>query len=213
MRVAAIDIIATRESGILHKTPIWVKLIALGLTLGVVVSTWNPWVLSGVGAVWLLAGLVGRLPIKLLVSLSSYPLVFAVLFAVTTELGGEASLAIMLKGCATALGFVCIILSTPYHRLFAAIGRVLPSLVTDTLFMTYRTLFILAEELENLMLTVRLRGNFSLRKPITSLRNISSALANLILFSFDLAAQEYDILVIRGYDGTIRIGQTNKKEL
>lgn len=212
MNVTTIDRIATQHDGILHRLPVWTKLLLLCVSIAFVVSTWSIVVLIAIGAFWMALGIVGRLPIRLMLGLASYPLIFTVLFAITTEFGLSVAMALLLKGFVSALSLSCIILSTPYPLLFATLGKVLPRIINDLLFMTYRMLFIIAEELGSMMLGLRLRGQLSYKQPLKLVSSLSTALGTLVLFSFDVASRQYDILTIRGYSGRIHYTTTSPKQ-
>jgi hypothetical protein len=71
--------------------------------------------------------------------------------------------------------------------------------------MTYRSLFILADKLGDLMCAIRLRAGVSAHQPVRSARATTRALGGLLLYSFDLSQREYDILRLRGYEGRLRV--------
>ena len=114
-------------------------------------------------------------------------------------------MAILLKTYTSALTALTIGFTTPYPVLFGALGKVLPAFVNDALLMTYRSLFILADVLTNLMTAVHLRGASSWRHPVVIVRSLGFAAANLVLSTFDLAQADYEVMRLRGYQGRIVI--------
>lgn len=203
MKVTTLDTWASSDAGFLHRTPTWVKLTGAAVVIGMVVATWSPVVLAGVVAAVALVGLVARLPMRTVLGLAAYPLLFSGLLVLTTAYGASSDWAILLKTYTSALVALTVGFTTPYPVLFGALGRILPVFVNDALLMTYRSLFILADVLTNLMTAVRLRGATSWRHPVIAMRALGFATANLVLSTFDLAQADYEVMRLRGYQGRI----------
>ena len=110
---------------------------------------------------------------------------------------------ILLKSLTAAQAMVLLISTTPYPDVFAAVGRVLPRLVADGLFLTYHSLFLLLEELGHMLTALRLRGGLRRDRPISSAGNMARSLGMLLIRAIDLAERLYQILTIRGYRGRI----------
>lgn len=203
MKVTALDTWASSDAGFLHRMAPGVKLALAAVAIGAVVSLWNPWVLAGVAATIALVATAGRLPMRTVLGLAAYPLLFSGVLVLTTPYGPSADWAILLKTYTSALTALTIGFTTPYPVLFGALGKVLPAFVNDALLMTYRSLFILADVLSNLMTAVHLRGATSWRHPVTAVRSLGFAAANLVLSTFDLAQADYEVMRLRGYQGRI----------
>lgn len=212
MKITTIDYWATSKDGFLHRLSPRLKALGLICVIAAVVVLWNPVALGGIFLALILIAVTAKLPLKLVLSLSAYPLVFTALLALTTELGSSASISIMLKGTTAACACVLLTLTTPYPVIFSMTRRVLPRLVNDALLLTYRTLFILGDALGNLMRAVHLRGALSWRHPLEALQAVGSALGNLMLFSISLAEADYDVLYMRGYDGRIVPGESSPSD-
>lgn len=206
MRLTDIDRSATTApESWLHRLPVAVKLLGLLAVIAVALSSWNPGVLAALACVLIALGLSARLRPRLFLGLASYPLIFSLLLVVTLQPGWMVSAALLLKAFCTALGAVCLILTTPYPQIFAATGRVLPQLLNDSLLMTYRSLFILATSLSGLTVALRLRGGLSWRRPLALLRSLGDLFGALVLVALDLSERDYEVLNLRGYDGRLRI--------
>ena len=205
MKVTAVDRSAYSGAGFLHRLPVWSKVALAAVLLGAVVSTWNLSYLAAAIVVTYALAVLGRLPIRLMATVALYPLAFSALLALTGGFGLAGGVAIIAKSFGAASVALLVGLSTPYPALFGALGRVLPAFVNDALLMTYRSLFILGDTMGNLLRTVHLRGNLSVRRPVTALRSIGLALGNLVLATYDLAQADYDIMRVRGYSGRIRV--------
>lgn len=204
MKVTIVDTWANSDAGFLHRTRPSLKLLAGALAIGTIVLTWNPWVLAALAAAILASARIANLPIKPMVGLAAYPLLFSGLLVLTTDYGLASDIAILLKTFCAALAALSVGLSTPYHQIFGALGSVLHPFVNDALLMTYRSMFILADVLSNLLTTVRLRGSSSWRRPVAAVRDLGFAAGNLVLSTFDLAQADYEIMRMRGYQGRIR---------
>lgn len=205
MRITALDRWASSDAGFLHRIPAHWKVLAAALVVAAVVVLWSPWVLAMLAAALLAIAWRGRLPVRTIAGLAAYPLLFSGLLVVTTAYGIQSDAAILLKTYSAALTALTVGFSTPFHQIFGSLGRVLPTFVNDSLLMTYRSMFILADVLSNLLTTVRLRGAFSWRRPITALRDLGFATGNLVLSTFDLAEADYATMRVRGYSGRIRV--------
>jgi len=206
MRLTDIDRSATSaRGGWLHRAPVVIKLLGLAAVIACAIISWNPWVLAGLACVVLALGLSARLRPRLLIGLAAYPLVFSILLVITLRPGWMLTAILLLKTFCTALAAVSLVLSTPYPRIFAVTGRVLPQMLNDSLLMAYRSLFILGDLLGNLLTALRLRGGLSWRHPLTLMRNLGGLFGALMVMALDLAEHDYEVLGLRGYDGDLRI--------
>ncbi|MRS12862.1 MAG: hypothetical protein EG823_07295 [Actinobacteria bacterium] len=205
--VTAVDRSAVLGDSLLHRAAPGSKLLAAGLLLAAVVSTHDPLVTAGVALSLAGAGAALRLPLRQMLPLALYPALFALVFAFAAAPGPVTGALIVLKAVAAAMVVVTLMFATPYPQVFAPLQRILPAIVGDALLMTYRSLFILAVKLADLVRAVRLRSGVSARQPVRAAKATTRALGGLLLYSFDLAQREYDILYLRGYQGRLRVGR------
>lgn len=203
MKITVVDRLATSNASFLHRADVRVKLLFLLAIIAVTVLVWNPYILGAVVVGLLSIALMGKLPLKIVTSLAAYSLLFTLVFALSTQPGLLVGSAIVLKGLCGALASILVVLSTPYPLIFALTGKFLPRLLNDALLLTYRTIFLLADTLTDLMRALHLRGSFDWHHPLVALKMLASALGNLVLFALTLAEQDYDILRMRGYEGRI----------
>ncbi len=203
MRLSAIDASATGGDSWLHGVAPRTKLAALALALGAVIVTWNAFVVAS--AALTLAAVAGscRLPGRPLAALAAYPAVFAAVFAFASAPDPLTAGVIVMKAVTAALAALLVVFTTPYPQVFAPLQRVMPSIVGDSLLMTYRSMFILLEKLGVLVRAVRLRS--AGRGPLADARATTRALGGLLLYALDLAQRDYDIMRLRGYEGGLRI--------
>lgn len=205
MDVGAIDRSATHGGGPLRCTAPVVKLIALALVLAAVLVSWNVLVLAAVLLCLVAAAVWGRIDLKLAAPLAAYPALFALVFAFASAPDTTTGAAIVTKAVTAAFAAVTVVLSTPYPQIFAPVQRITPGIVGDALLMTYRSTFILLDKFSALLRAARLRAGLRGRHPVRSARTTAAALGGLLLYSIDLAQRDYDIMLVRGYEGRLRV--------
>ena len=206
MDIARIDESATLGSSWIHKVSPYSKLIALGFLLFGVIVTWNVLVISGLAILVSAAVLSSGSSKKLAFGLAAYPAMFAMVFAIASAPNALFGTVIVLKAVTAALAAVLLILTTPYPLIFAPIQRVTPSLVGDSLLMTYRSTFLLLDKFSKLLTGIRLRSGIAIGKhPLRSAHATMQALGGLLLYSIDLSQRDYDVMRLRGYEGGLQI--------
>jgi len=146
--------------------------------------------------------LSARLPLRIF-SLTLYPLIFAILFIFVSGFQIHFILLIFLKVLSGSTGAVLLLASTPYPSIFQTLGRLLPSLFVTVLFLTYRSIFILLNVLEETQHALYLRGGFQWRNPWRSLINISNAFGHLIIAGIDASEKMYESMTLRGFKNKI----------
>lgn len=181
------------------------KLAALALVLAAVLVSWNVFVLVGVLLVLIATLFVGRVDLRLALTLAAYPALFALVFAFASAPDVMTAAVIVAKAITAALAAVTVVLSTPYPQIFSPIQRIVPGIVGDALLMTYRTIFILLEKFSRLLRASRLRAGLRVGQPIRSAQATAGALGGLLLYSVDLAQRDYDVMRLRGYEGRLRV--------
>lgn len=207
MDITAIDRSATQGSSALHGASPITKLVAFALVLAAAIASWNVLILVTLFALlaWLAAS--SGLKMRVTLGLALYPAMFAALFAFASAPGWVAATAIVARAATAALAAVVLVMTTPYPQVFAPVQRIVPPVLGDALLMTYRTFFLMAERFSDLLMTVRLRSAPRVGWR-TSVQSVSAALGNLLLYSFDLAQRDYDIMRVRGYAGRLRTRPT-----
>lgn len=146
------------------------------------------------------------LPVKKMLIVILNPMFFSLIFAFTKYPPfGYESLLVLLKTFSAALSVLILISVTPFTEVFSLLGFFLPGIITDALFVTYRSTFILLQQLDNHLTLIKVRGGFD-GGFINSVRNLSSTIGLVIIRSIDLSEKMYRILKIRGYKGKIYCG-------
>lgn len=207
MHIGSVDESAVLGRSWLHSASPNAKLISLALVLGAVVVTWNVLVTASLALMLVAVATSAGLKPRLTYGLAAYPAIFALVFALSSAPTVMTGTVIVLKAVVAALAAVIVILTTPYPQVFAPIQRVTPGVVGDALLMTYRSTFILLEKFSNLLRAVKLRSGLTAGHPIRAARATTRALGGLLLYSFDLAQRDYDIMRLRGYEGHLRVGR------
>ena len=202
MQLSYLDYSAVEGKSRLHRLPPSVKVIGLGATLLGVVT------LRGIPEFLLLYGFLlalfflSRVPFKLF-SLTLYPLLFAVLFIFISGFQIHFILLVFFKVLCGSTGVVLLLATTPYPSIFRILGRVLPSLLVTALFLTYRSIFILLNVLEETQHALYLRGGFQWRHPWRSLTNVANAFGHLIIKGMDASEKMYEAMLMRGFEHKI----------
>lgn len=207
MNVASIDYWANSGASRLHRASALGKgVAAAAFVLSVILAT-SPYLLLSIYLLLVAGVFISRLPARKLLAIAAYPTIFALLFAVSRwngELAGPAI--IILKALTAAQAMVLLITTTPYPDIFAALGRFMPRLLADGLFVTYRSFFLLLSEMERMLTALRLRGGLRTGRVVTNVRNLSNALGTLLVHALALSERLYAVLKIRGYRGRFVVG-------
>lgn len=205
MDVRAVDVSATHGTSALHRSSPVTKLLAFGLVLAGVVVQSNVLVVASIAALLASAVIGFGLPARRIFALAAYPGIFAVLFAFASAPDLLTGALFFAKAVTAALAALTLAFTTPYPFLFAPVQRITPGVVGDALLMTYRSLFLLGEELESLRVAVRLRSGLSHGHPVRAAGATARALGSLVLYALDLSEREYDVMRLRGYSERLRV--------
>ena len=160
IQLSYLDYSAVEGKSWLHRRSTPAKIIGMVIVLFGLIT------LRSVPALGLLYGILlalffmSRIPPKIF-SLTLYPLVFAVLFIFISGFQIFFILLIFLKVLCGSTGVVLLLATTPYPSIFRVLGKVLPSLFVTALFLTYRSIFILLNILEETQDALHLRGGLA----------------------------------------------------
>ncbi len=201
--LAQIDHVASAGRTPWHRASALSKLVFATLFVLLAVFTPSLAMLAWLyGAAWLLV-LSARLPWRLSVAASAYPLLFALLFLLARWDGTAGTpLRLLLRPLTASLAAVWLVGTTPYPDLFAPLSRVLPRSVGDGLFLTYRALFDLMGRTAGLLRALRLRGGATgpARRRLTL---AGEGLATMVLYGFERSQRLYAVMHLRGHSGRI----------
>lgn len=205
MNLAYIDGLACQGKGPMHRASTLSKIVMTIIILASVITSNNLLQLAQVLALVFFAIILNDLPIREIIHFAVFPLFFALFFALGfLEDNWLYSLTIILKALCTSLTLLFLIISTPYGEIFAFFNLFLPTILIDSLFLTYRSFFILAEQLENFCLTLKLKGGYTPSKLWSNLRSIGSALGIVFIRALEMSERMHSIMLLRGYKGGIK---------
>jgi energy-coupling factor transporter transmembrane protein EcfT len=202
IQLSYLDYSAVEGKSWLHRSSVLAKMIGMGFVLLAVVALNSLPGLLLLYALLLLLFFGSRISPKIF-SLTLYPLIFAVLFVFISGFQLRFILLIFLKVLCGSTGVVLLLATTPYPRVFRVLGKFLPSLFVTALFLTYRSVFILLDVLEETEHALHLRGGLQWGRPWRSLTNISNAFGHLLIKGIDNSEKMYESMILRGFQKEI----------
>ena len=202
IQLSYLDYSAVEGKSFLHRLSPILKIIGMLFVLFVIVTVKSLPGLFLLYVVLLALFFIARVPRKIF-SLTLYPLIFAVLFIFLSGFQIPFILLILLKVLCGSTGVVLLLSSTPYPSIFSVLGRVLPSSFVMALFLTYRSVFILLNVLEETQHALYFRGGVQWKHPWRSLVNISNAFGHLIIRGIDASEKMYESMILRGFKDKI----------
>jgi len=202
IQLSYLDYLAVEGKSFLHRLSPKLKIVAMILILFAIVTVRNLPGLFSLYVFLLCLYLMARVPMRIF-PLTLYPLIFAFLFIFLSGFQLFFILLIFLKVLCGSTGVILLFATTPFPSIFSVLGRVLPSSFVIALFLTYRSVFILLNVLEDTQNALYLRGGVQWRHPWRSLTNISNAFGHLIIKGIDASEKMYEAMLLRGFKGEI----------
>jgi cobalt/nickel transport system permease protein len=202
IQLSYLDYIAVEKKSFLHRLSPKLKIIGMVFVLLGLITLRNLPGLFLLYGILLVLFFLSRIPIRLF-SLTLYPLIFAILFIFVSGFQIHFIMLIFAKVLCGSTGVILLLATTPYPSIFSVLGKVLPSPFVTALFLTYRSIFILLNILEETQQALYLRGGFQWRHPWRSLINISNAFGHLIIKGIDASEKMYESMVLRGFKNKI----------
>lgn len=205
MNIYDIDYYSLNGDTLLHKTSTGLKLLWSALLIFLVVAVDNIDILLAVYLGILVYIVSSKLPAKIILPLSFYPLIFASIFVFSaSEITVSFALVIILKVLIAASTVILLFLTTSYKSLFIKLSSFLPGFLTTALFLTYRAFFILWKVLEDIMRALKLRGGISFKDPKRSFNVLGNVLGLLVIRSIDTSENMYNGMRLRGHSADIK---------
>ena len=202
IQLSYLDYSAVEGKSRLHRCSPTMKILGVVFVLLAIVTVRRPLLLMFLYALLVLLFFISRVPARIF-PLTLYPLLFAVLFILISGFRFYFILLVFLKVLCGSTGVILLLSTTPYPSIFRVLGKVLPSLFVTALFLTYRSIFILLNVLEETEQALYLRGGLQWRHPWRSVINISNAFGHLIIKGMDAGEKMYESMVIRGFENKI----------
>ena len=204
MDLRYIDYVSVSGRSWLHRLPAFVKLLFVLLVLISALAWPYPLVTGALLASILLMMLSARLPMKTVLALLCYPLLFLVILFLSIDRPHPlALLGMSLRVLAITGSVILLLLTTSYPRIFAALQHVLPSAFVAALFFSYRALFILSDGLTNIQTALHLRGGIDWRRPVATMRNLGLALGHFLVHAIEASQRIGENLLVRGFNNII----------
>ncbi len=186
-----------------HRASAISKLLFAFATILLAVFTTSAPALAGYLVVALALALSARLPLRLVLLAATTPLFFAALWLVSRWTGRPDEIAMTaLRPVIASLIALWLVGTTPYPDLFAPLSRVMPRVVGDSLFLTYRAVFALLQRLERLWRALFLRGALGGTLRARGQR-MGEAVGTVVLYGFERSQRLYQVMHLRGHSGRI----------
>ncbi len=159
---------------------------------------------AAIAGLWLGLAAVARLPLRRLAGLLAYAASFAALYLLATWEGDpRASLAALGRVGTATLVVLVVALTTPSPELFRALRPVLPDLLADTLYLAYRSFFLLLDRWFHVRTALGLRGGLERRHPLRALGNLAQGLGVVFLGAMDRSEALHVAMRLRGFRGRL----------
>ena len=209
MDVAIIDYYANHGKSFLHKAKAFWKIIFTAMIIASIIITNDFYLLLGIYIALVTIAVWTKLPVTKILTIAAYPAIFALIFALASWNGSWLRAGvIMLKALSAALTMVILIVTTPYPDIFNVIRPIVPKIISEGLFVTYRSVFILLKLTDDLIKGLKVRGGITRRKYINNVKNFSSGIGLLLVRGFDFSEKFYGVMNVRGYGGKISSDNT-----
>lgn len=206
-----IDYVSVSGTSWLHKAPVGAKMTVVAALIGVLLWLKFIWILAALLTAVVIIALSARVPMKLFLALTLYPIVFLiVIFLSTVGLNLYSILLLLLRVLTITGAVVVFFLTTSYPTIFGALSHVLPGVLVAALFFTYRSIFVISDSLNNIRISLHLRGGIDWRRPVPSLRHFGQALGHLLVDTIDSSERKAESLRVRGFAN--RIYYLDKRE-
>ena len=201
--IARIDHWAANGAGLFHRASVLSKFLFLLCVIAAAVVTKDPEPLAAACSALVVLAALSGLPWMAIGLLSLYAAVFALLYAISLRGGIWTYAVLLLKSVTPAYAVGMVVASTPYPRIFSFLGTFLPEVIAAGMFMTYRTLFILLDMMDDFGTAIRLRGGFSPGNIVKNGSNVAKGIGTLLIRAVERSQRLYAVMSVRGYTGSM----------
>jgi cobalt/nickel transport system permease protein len=204
MDITFIDRLSIKGDSFFHRVSPLVKVInTLGLVIMVGICN-QPSKLVILLSVIILFLLLSRFPLLKLLHVFAYPMVFGLIFAISsTSASAVYGVTVVLKAVVATGSILLLVSTTSYTEIFSWMALLLPDIVIDSLFLTYRSFFMLVAKAVNLFTAIRLRGGYNPLKILFNIKNTAKMVGVMVIHSMDMSERIYNIFLLRGYNGKV----------
>jgi len=204
VHLADIDYMAIHQQSLFHQAHPLIKSIFSFFIIGIFIFSSDLEKNLGLLILLFFMSIGARLSFALLFHLLLYPLFFGTLFSFL--MGGlwtQKGLLLLLRAVGVAWSFIFLLMTTPYTDVFRVFSFFMPSILVDIFLLTYRSIFVLLDSIENMFQVVRLRGGYDPWKIIKNAKNLSKMLGVIFLHAIEMSERMYQIYELRGYEGKL----------
>jgi energy-coupling factor transporter transmembrane protein EcfT len=198
MDIHYLDYLSSRKISFLHRMNAGKKLILFLIALFSIIMVQSVPILFLIYVAIIAVTLATRLPFSKLFVFSLYPVVFVLIFVFSVP--AIYFLEIVLKILGASMLAVLVVSTTPYFEIFKAMSIVLPGIITQIMFIAYRSIFIILDMMSVMFSTLKLRGGIDSGKPKRTLKLMGRSFGYLLIRSADMAERMNDITYLRGFD-------------
>lgn len=204
--ISFIDNLAFNTQSVMHQASALSKILMVIMIISTVVITSDALVLVYALTVMILAFVISNLPVVRIMAFASYALFFSLVFAVSQVDGGIlASSVIILKAVTAAVSLLLLITTTPYPQIFTVLQKIFPSVLSDAVLVTYRSFFILIEQMGSRVTAIRVRGGYSPLRVIGNLNSVGKIIGHSFIHAWELSEKMNDAMFVRGYKGKLPV--------
>lgn len=204
MDIAYIDHLANSGDSYLHRSSPAAKMLLSGSVITAIILSDSINAMLSIYIILLVLIGVAKLPILKILHFSLYPAFFSLIFAfIRLTYSVEAGLTVIIKALDAATAMFIVITTTPYPDIFSFFRLLLPGVIVDGMFFTYRIFFILLEKVGNTLTVMKLKGGFNPSKILFNIRNLAGVMGVLFIHAFDMSQRMYNIYALRGYEGSV----------
>jgi len=212
VKIIDIDYYAEYGDSRLNRLPARIKLSVILTIIAAVIFSDNVFVLGGIYFILLAIILISSVPKRKIIKLSLFPLMFLVLFIVSIHnVSLETIFIFLFKALNASTSLVLLVFTTNYTKIFGELNRFLPDFIVNILFLTYRSIFILARTLENLLNMLKFRGKPPVKKPVLFLKTLGNIVGFFVIKSIQTGENLYDAMRLRGYSDSFKYLQKDTK--
>jgi cobalt/nickel transport system permease protein len=190
MDIVYLDYLATNGRTPMHLASPGVKMLFAAMAVTGAVTSRDLRAAAAVLAVVLALTVQAGIPIHRAAHFLVYPAVFGWIFSGTGHLLGA------FRSVAAAGALILLLGTTTFSSMHAIFARIMPGALADSVYMTYRSFFLLADQMAAVARVLRLRGSGSVPA-------VGAAIGTSLVHSIDIGERVYGVLVIRGYGAGI----------
>lgn|GEM_PF-1127925 len=211
--IAFIDNLAYNRDSVMHKASALSKVTMVALVIAAVVISTEALVFVIALAILLTTFSISNLPVLRILPFAGYAFIFSLIFAVSSIGGGITPIVVILKAVTAAVSMLLLITTTPYPQIFALGRKIFPTILLDAMLVTYRSFFILMEQVERVIIALRMRGGYSPLRVVGNLDIMGKVVGHGFIHAWELSENMQNAMLIRGYRGGMPVSAARKHSI